>query len=152
MCSKAKRVGERIHLYNGLRGLDHCFVRNATRAAERPAAIISEDTTGRRVELYTDQAGIQAYTANWFHAGGGGGAPGRREGSGVERYSDYMGIALEPQNFPDAVHHEERPGWRPVILRPHQTYSNNHEFLLLLHWLDIRKSEKLYKSRLFGIA
>lgn len=124
-------MGERIHLYGGLRGLDHCFVCNCSRF-EEPVAIIAEDTTGRRVELYTDQAGVQVYSANWFHAGGGGGAPGRREGSGVERYPDYMGIALEPQNFPDAVHHEDCPGWRPVVLLPHQTYSNRHEFLLVL--------------------
>lgn len=124
-------MGDRLHKYGSIRGLDHCFVLNRPLSA-KPAAVISEQITGRRVELYTNQPGVQVYTANWFHAGERGGAPGRGEGSGVERYSDYMGIALEPQNYPDAVHHDGRSGWHPIVLRPHQTFFNQHEFRLVL--------------------
>ena len=122
-----------MHQYGWLRGPVPCYVLNPTTAAAgQPVAFIAEESSGRRLEVHTNQRGLQVYAASLINAGFAEGAPGRRAGSGVEHYDDYMGFALEPQHLPDALRHEHRAGWPSIVLRPNHSYQNHHEFHMLI--------------------
>lgn len=88
----------------------------------RRVAILSEPASGRRMEVWTDQCGLQFYSGNFFdgsYAGKGGRVIGHR-----------CALALETQAWPDAIHH---PGFPDTVLRPGQTYSHTciYQFSLL---------------------
>ncbi len=90
------------------RGYDHCFV--LQNDPEMPAARAFDPASGRVLELFTSQPGLQFYTGNNLN----GSVAGRR---GAFRQSD--GFALEAQGFPNAIN---EPGFPSPILRPGETY------------------------------
>ncbi len=83
---------------DGFPGVDHNWVLTG----EQPAVTLSSRESGVKIEMSTDQPGMQFYSTQ------GGGPFGR-----------YGGLAAEPQNFPDAPHHSSFPS---AELRPGQTY------------------------------
>ena len=89
-------------------GLDHCLV--VPGEGLRRHAILSSPRTGTRVELWSDQPGVQVFTGNFD-------VPIPALGGGIYRMGD--GVALEPQLFPDTPHH---PDWPSAVLRPRETY------------------------------
>lgn len=91
------------------RGIDHNYVVRGT--GLRRAAVLASRRTATRLELWTDQPGLQVYTGNFLD--------GTRRGTGGGRYRQGDGIALEPQLFPDSPHH---PEWPSATLEPGQTY------------------------------
>ena len=108
-----QRIGARIddtdrQLQHG-RGYDHYYVLepgNALRLAARVRAPIS----GRVLEVWTTQRGLQFYSGNNLD----GSLAGR---GGLYRQS--AGFALEPQGFPDAPN---QPNFPSSILRPGELY------------------------------
>lgn len=83
------------------RGIDHNYVLRGS--GWRTAAVLESRRTRTRLELLTDQPGLQVYTGNFLD--------GARSGaSGLYRQGD--GMALEPQVFPDSPHHPEWPSAR----------------------------------------
>lgn len=107
------RLGARIRqpdpqLLHGL-GYDHCFVLDT--AGSAPAIVVHDPVSGRVLEIHTDQPGIQVYTGNKFS--------GAFAGHGGVTYRQSDGLALEPQDFPDAPH---RPDFPSTTLRPGETY------------------------------
>ncbi|HEY3784711.1 MAG TPA: aldose epimerase family protein [Steroidobacteraceae bacterium] len=93
-------------------GYDHYYVLAACEPRlPRLAAQASELTSGRLLELYCTQPGLQLYTGNQLN----GSVAGR---GGIYRQS--AGFSLEPQEYPDAVHHPNLPS---SILRPQALYS-----------------------------
>lgn len=78
------------------------------------------EATGRKVEILSSQAGAMLYTGNWLE----GGCPVTKSGG---RYKDYAGVAIECQNFPDAVNKPEFPS---AILKPEETYCQKIVFRL----------------------
>jgi aldose 1-epimerase len=107
------RIGEHVRTGHeqvvAARGVDHNFVVRGD--GPRPHAVLESPRTGTRLELSSDQPGLQVYTGN-FLDGAGPGARGR-----LHRQGD--GIALEPQLFPDTPHH---PEWPSAVLRPGARY------------------------------
>ncbi len=99
---------QQIHLVGGL---DHNWVINKKEKEMALAARISEPESGRAVEVYTTQPGIQVYTAMHFD--------GTQVGKGLMPFTPYCAIALEAQNFPDAPNHANFPN---CILKPGETY------------------------------
>lgn len=91
-------------------GLDHCFALEGlglgARAEPRLACRLTEARSGRTLELEATQPGLQVYMGNHLGA-----VVGKR---GI-RYPRHGGICLEPQGFPDALHHAHFPS---VVLRP----------------------------------
>ncbi len=73
---------------NTQRGYDHNFVLNGKRHTERLACQLAETQSGRVLQVYTTEPGLQVYTGGYLSHDGG--------------YQDYSGIALEPQNFPNS--------------------------------------------------
>ncbi|EFC94699.1 hypothetical protein CLOSTHATH_07122, partial [Hungatella hathewayi DSM 13479] len=68
----------------------------------RKAAELRHVESGRRMEVYTDQPGIQIYTGNHFD--------GSLACKGGVHYQRYAGICFETQGFPDAVNRSHFPG------------------------------------------
>jgi galactose mutarotase-like enzyme len=91
------------------RGIDHNFVLRGS--GLRTAAVLESSRTGIRLEVGTDQPGLQVYTGNFLD----GGRPSIT--GGLYRQGD--GIALEPQLFPDSPHH---PEWPSAVLEPGDRY------------------------------
>lgn len=100
------------------KGYDHNFVLNgASAGAVRRAARLADSHSGRVMELYTDQPGLQVYTGNFLD--------GSVAGTSDHVYRQTDGIAMEPQHFPDAPN---QPNFAPVTLRPGETYVNKIEY------------------------
>lgn len=97
------------------RGVDHNFVLRGT--GLRTAALLSSARTRTRLELRTDQPGLQVYTGNFLDGSG-------QPSTGGGRYRQGDGIALEPQLFPDTPNHPDFPS---AVLRPGETYRSTLE-------------------------
>ncbi len=91
-------------------GYDHNFVVNGGGKSPVLAARVREPISGRIMETWTTQPGVQLYTANHFDG---------FAGRGGARCEKFGGFCLETQHFPDSVNH---PGFPSVILRPGETY------------------------------
>ena len=76
--------------------------------------------TGRKVEILSSQAGAMVYTGNWLE----GGCPVTKSGG---RYQDYSGVAIECQNYPNAVN---EPRFPSVELKAGDTYCQKIVFKL----------------------
>ncbi|RLM78974.1 uncharacterized protein C2845_PM12G18270 [Panicum miliaceum] len=84
----------------------------ASSSALRPGARVRDGATGRAMELWADQPGVQFYTGNGL---------GGVRGKGGSVY----GRCLETQGFPDAVNH---PGFPSQVVRPGQVYRHDMVF------------------------
>jgi aldose 1-epimerase len=109
-------VGERIdaddqQIKHGA-GYDHCFVLNKKQPGELSfAARIVEPASGRTMEVYTTEPGVQVYTDNWADGYKG------QHGSTFPRRS---AICFEAQHFPDSPN---RPYFPSVVLKPGEVYT-----------------------------
>lgn len=99
-------------------GIDHNYVLRGRVPGHGPglrtAAVLTSPRTRTRLELRTDQPGLQVYTGNFLDGG--------HHSSGGRLYRQGDGIALEPQLFPDTPHHADEPGWPSCLLAPGDTY------------------------------
>lgn len=103
-------IGARIGQLKGdPGGYDHNYV---LRKAKAPplAARVEDPRSGRVMEVYTTEPGLQFYSGNFLD--------GKLTGKGGVVYRKHQGFCLEAQHFPDAVHH---PNFPSIILRPGQT-------------------------------
>lgn len=102
-------IGERIDQVEG--GYDHNFVLTDTSNTLKKAATVYEPTSGRMMEVFTTEPGIQFYSGNFLD--------GTLTGSGGKKYNQHYGIALETQHFPDSPN---QPTFPSTILEPGETY------------------------------
>lgn len=94
------------------RGYDHNFVLNGgTTETPRLAARLEDPVSGRVLELYTTEPGLQVYSGNFLD--------GTVIGKANRVYRQGDGLALEPQKFPDAPN---QPSFPSARLDPGQTY------------------------------
>jgi len=115
---KPTLIGERIgndnqQLRYGL-GYDMNFVLN--KSTDQPvsfAASVYEPQSGRLLEVYTDQPGIQFYTGNFLN--------GKKPGKGGKTYGYRTGLCLETQHYPNSPN---QPKFPSVQLDPDQVYSH----------------------------
>jgi len=110
-------IGERIAQVEG--GYDHNFVLRSGGGSLALAAQVEEPGSGRIMEIWTDQPGIQLYTGNFLD--------GTVVGKGGKAYQKHYGFCLETQHFPDSPNH---PNFPSTILEPGQTYRTTtvHKF------------------------
>ncbi len=110
-----KAVGKDIdadneQIKNGA-GYDHCFVLNKKEEAELSfAARIEEPVSGRTMEVYTTEPGVQVYSDNW--------ADGYKGQNGAT-FPRRSAICFEAQHFPDSPNRSYFPS---VILDPGEQY------------------------------
>lgn len=97
-------------------GYDHGFViRPGTSGDLRRAARLSHGGSGRVMELWTTEPGVQLFTANSVDMVGRGGVP----------YRPHCGVCLEPQHFQDSPN---RPEFPSTVLRPGQIFRSRSEY------------------------
>ncbi|MCK5650427.1 MAG: galactose mutarotase, partial [Gemmatimonadetes bacterium] len=100
-------------LVNGL-GYDHNFVLDRGEASQSNlyrAARVHEPTTGRVLEVYTSEPGIQFYSGNFLD--------GSITGKAGHVYHHRNGFCLETQHYPDSPN---QPDFPSPILRPGEEY------------------------------
>ena len=117
------KIGERIRendeqLKNG-KGYDHNFVLTEPSKDGSPvkAAELYEETSGRYLEVWTTEPGIQIYSGNYL-------GPHIKGKSGVP-YSENGGLAMETQHYPDSPN---KPQFPSTIVRPGETYRTVTEY------------------------
>ena len=98
-------------------GYDHNYVLDHPPGTLGLAARVSEATTGRVLEVHTDQPGVQFYAGNFLD--------GTLTGKRGNRYVRRGGFCLETQHFPDSPN---QPAFPDTILRPGQTYRTSTVF------------------------
>lgn len=121
----ARRLGDDIasdfnHI-SDFRGYDHFFVVDGwQKNILGEVGTLADPRSGRAVEILSSQPGCMVYTGNWLS----GGCPVTKSGA---RYSDYAGVAIECQGYPDAVN---QPDFPSVILQPDELYCQKIVFRL----------------------
>ncbi len=102
-------IGARIEEVSG--GYDHNYVLDGDIGDLKLAARVEEPESGRVMEVFTTEPGLQIYTGNYLD--------GSIQGKGGVAYQRHAGLCLEAQHFPDSVNHKNFPS---TILRPGETY------------------------------
>ncbi|MBP3785458.1 MAG: galactose mutarotase [Bacteroidaceae bacterium] len=93
-------------------GYDHCFVLNKREPGELSfAARIVEPQSGRTMEVYTTEPGVQFYSDNW--------ADGYKGQNGAT-FPRRSALCFEAQHFPDSPNH---PYFPSCVLRPGEVYT-----------------------------
>ena len=113
----AMPIGARIEaddeqLRNG-NGYDHNWVINRTNPGIARHATVYEPDTGRVLEIYSTEPGVQFYSGNFL--------AGMLTGKGGWVYQFRNGFCMEPQHFPDSPN---RPQFPSTVLRPDGTYKH----------------------------
>ena len=97
------------------RGYDHNWVVSRTPPkGMQLMARVEDPQSGRAMELFSDQPGLQFYSGNFLD--------GTITGKSGHIYREGDAIVLEPQMFPDAPNH---PSFGSIRLAPGQTYRNH---------------------------
>ena len=115
-------IGARIdledeQLENG-GGYDHNFVLDRDGAGLAHAARVEEPTTGRVLDVYTTEPGLQFYSGNFLD--------GSITGKSGWVYRHRYGFCLETQHFPDSPN---QPAFPSTILRPGEEYRSRTVFV-----------------------
>ncbi len=117
---KPTAVGARINDDNDQlkkgHGYDHNFVLNsdARSSAQAPGAVaveVYDPSSGRVLEVITDQPGVQFYTGNFLD--------GSITGKGGKVYNRRSALCLETQHYPDSPNHPKFPS---TELKPGEKY------------------------------
>ncbi|HEX6717957.1 MAG TPA: aldose epimerase family protein [Pyrinomonadaceae bacterium] len=114
---KATAIGARINqdeeqLKFG-KGYDHTFVINGRAGMLRLAATAYEPTSGRVMQVWTTEPGVQFYTGNFLD--------GTLTGKSGKPYPFRSAFCLETQHFPDSPNH---PSFPTTTLRKGATYKS----------------------------
>ena len=94
---------ENIQLKNGL-GYDHCWVLNDQNTGVRFVASAYEPVSGRLLEVFSDEPGIQFYSGNFLD----GTLPSKNKGM----YQHRTGFCFETQHYPDSPNQKNFPSVR----------------------------------------
>ncbi len=104
-------IGERIADVPG--GYDHNFVLNKEGNEISLAARFYEPTSGRVMEISSNEPAIQIYSGNFLD--------GTLIGHGGKKYEKHYAFCAEPEHYPDSPNKPEFPS---TLLNPGETYSN----------------------------
>lgn len=111
-------IGARIaELADGPGGYDHNYALGPGHGTLAFAARVREPRSGRQLEVWTTQPGLQLYTGNSLD--------GRWLGRGGLPYRRHAGLCLETQHYPDAPNHPQFPS---IALEPGAVYAERVEY------------------------
>lgn len=109
-----RRIGERIGDYMDFaKGYDHNFVLNSGGKSYSLAARVEEPKSGRVMEVWTIEPGVQLYCGNHLD--------GSLTGIGGAVYKQHTGFCLETQHFPDSINH---PSFPSIVLQRDQKFKS----------------------------
>lgn len=116
-----KEIGKNINKENKqlaiAGGFDHNFVLNNHKKDLNLAAEVVEAESGRKLEVWTTEPGIQFYSGNGIST--------EISGKNNSNYKKRSGLCLETQHYPDSPNQEEFPS---TILMPGEKYRSVTEF------------------------
>jgi len=115
--TKPHKIGERINKEDDQqikfgKGYDHNYVLNKKDNSLTLAAKVTEPTTGRVMEVWTTEPGIQFYSGNFMN--------GKSKGKKGSTYPFRSAFCLETQHFPDSPNQKDFPS---TVLKPGETYT-----------------------------
>ncbi len=105
-----KTIGQDIGQVQG--GYDHNWVLNKNGNELSKAATVYHEGSGRMLEVWTTEPGIQFYTGNFLNGT-------LTNTKGGAKYIKHAGLCLETQHFPDSPN---QPSFPSSILNPGETY------------------------------
>lgn len=109
-----KRVNDDFEALKLGRGYDHNYVLNQDEAKTMMlAATVYEPTSGRVMEVHTDEPAIQFYGGNFLD--------GSTTGKNGKTHEFRSGLCLESQHYPDSPN---KPNFPSTVLNPGDTYSH----------------------------
>jgi len=109
--SIGSRINEPFDQLGFTGGYDHNYVLRESANPLKLACKLHEESSGRTLEVFTTQPGLQFYSGNFLD--------GSLNGRGGIVYEKYAGLCLETQDFPDAPNHENFPS---TVLRVGEVY------------------------------
>jgi aldose 1-epimerase len=116
-----ERIGQADEQLKLGKGYDHNWILNragvASGALSLAARVAEPGMSGRIMEIYTNQPGIQFYTGNFLD--------GTEKGKAGKVYDQHAGFCFETQHFPDSPNHPKFP---TSVLKPGQKYDTTTEF------------------------
>lgn len=98
-------------------GYDHCWVLNGQDAGLRSIARVYHPESGRVMEVFSTEPGVQFYTANFLD-----GTLPKKDGG---FYAQRSGFCLETQHYPNSPNNPDFPS---VVLNPGEKYSSETSF------------------------
>jgi aldose 1-epimerase len=111
----AKKIGQDIGSVPG--GYDHNFVLNKKDSSLGKVATVSDSISGRQMEVYTTEPGLQFYTGNFLD--------GKFTNHDGNPLNIHTALCMETQHFPDSPN---KPDFPTTILQPGQTYHTVTEY------------------------
>ncbi|MBX2898604.1 MAG: galactose mutarotase [Cyclobacteriaceae bacterium] len=123
--NKSTPIGARINaddtqLKYG-KGYDHNWVLKREGAGLSLAAVVTEPTSGRVMEVWTTEPGLQFYSGNFLD--------GSDTGKGGKKYQFRTAFCLEAQHFPDSPNKPEFPA---TLLKPGEVYKQKTVYKFLI--------------------
>ena len=113
------KIGERIGLAPG--GYDHNFVLNSKGGAMEKAATLTDSLSGRQLEVFTTEPGVQFYTGNFLD--------GSLKTSAGKPIKKNTAMCLETQHFPDSPN---QPSFPSTVLTPGSKYTTSTKYKVSL--------------------
>ncbi len=110
-------IGERINQddeqlkFGG--GYDHNYVINGRMGVLRQAAVVTDPSSGRVMEVWTTEPGVQLYTGNFLD--------GTLTGKSGKTYQKRSGFCLETQHYPDSPN---KPNFPTTTLKKGATFKS----------------------------
>jgi aldose 1-epimerase len=111
----SKQIGKEIAAVEG--GYDHNWVLNRSGNSLAQVASLHDPLSGRLMEVFTTEPGVQFYTGNFLD--------GTLHGKNGQVYRKHAALCLETQHFPDSPN---QPSFPSAILKPGETYSHTTVF------------------------
>jgi aldose 1-epimerase len=116
-----ERIGNDDDQLRAGKGYDHNWVLNKKGNDLSLAARVTEPVSGRVMEVWTTEPGLQFYSGNFLN--------GKDIGKGGKPYPFRGAFCLEAQHFPDSPNHPEFPS---VVLRPGENYKQKTVYKFLI--------------------
>lgn len=115
--SKPRTIGSRIR--QTASGFDHNYVLSGAAGEMKLCAQVRESGSGRTMEVWTTEPGVQFYTGNFLD--------GSIVGKEGKAYDKHGALCLETQHYPDSPNKAAFPS---VVLEPGQKYTSQtvHKF------------------------
>lgn len=120
----AKKVGRDMNAVPG--GYDHNFVLNNYNKELRKVATLSDSVSGRSLEVYTDQPGLQFYAGNFLD-----GTFKNRDGKPIGLHS---ALCLETQHFPNSPN---QPNFPNTILLPGEQFQSTTIYKVVVKYVTV---------------
>ena len=113
----AKKIGRDIGMDDvqlvQCRGYDHNFCVNGEIGKLRPVAKVTDEKSGRKLEVFSDLPGVQLYTGNFLD-----GSETGKDGIPLQKHA---GFCLETQYYPDTPN---QPNFPSCVLEPDKTFKS----------------------------